>query len=134
MREAKRQIILDSNFLFVPARFKIDIFEDIEELVGGFEPIILSTTLEELKGLSESGSEKVRRETSLARLLAGRCRVIEVRRRSEETYDDVIVRVAKELGYPVATNDRELRRRLRRNGVPTIFLRERSHLEVEGNI
>jgi rRNA-processing protein FCF1 len=32
----------------------------------------------------------------------------------------------------VATNDRELRRKLRREHVPTIFLRERSHLEIEG--
>lgn len=134
LRKVKRRVIFDSNFLFVPVQFKIDVFEAIEGLIGSFEPVVLSTTLEELQVLSKSGSKKVKREADLARLLASKCRVMNVEKGDEETCDDVILRVAKELGCPVATNDRELRRRLRREGVATIFLREKSHLEVEGAI
>ncbi|NIU39058.1 hypothetical protein GWN65_03535, partial [Candidatus Bathyarchaeota archaeon] len=35
---------------------------------------------------------------------------------------------------PVATNDRELRKRLRNLGVPVIFLRQRHRLELEGAV
>ncbi|OYT45037.1 hypothetical protein CW711_06055 [Candidatus Bathyarchaeota archaeon] len=131
-RKKERKVILDLNFLFVPVHFKIDIFEAIEELVGRFEPVVLSTTLDELRRISESGSEKVRREAKLVKLLASRCRLMEVQRGVGETCDDVVVRVAKELGCAVATNDRELRRRLRREGITTIFLRGKSRIEIEG--
>ncbi|KYH39807.1 MAG: DNA-binding protein [Candidatus Bathyarchaeota archaeon B26-1] len=127
-RKTGRKVILDSNFLFVPVHFKIDIFEAIEELVGRFEPIVLSTTLDELRRIFEEGSEKVRREANLVRLLASRCRLMEVQKGVGET----CVRVAKELGCAVATNDRELRRRLRREGITTIFLRGKSRIEIEG--
>ena len=125
---------MDSNFLFIPFQFRVDIFEELSRLLGGYEPIVLSTTIKELKGLVRSGSEKVGRLASSALSLTNKCRIMEVERRLGETYDDVIVRVAKEIGCAVATNDHELRKRLRREGITTIFLRERSHLELEGYV
>ena len=56
----------------------------------------------------------------------------EVEKNLKETNDDVIVRVATKWRCPVATNDRELRKRLRSIGIPVIFLRQRSRLDVEG--
>jgi rRNA-processing protein FCF1 len=46
--------------------------------------------------------------------------------------DDSLVRVAKENGFYVATADAQLRRRCRGEGVPVIFLRQRSHLALDG--
>ena len=132
--ESKRRVILDSNFLFVPLYFKIDVFEEIESLIGKFEPVVLSTTIEELKGIVEKGSEKMRRNVNLALNLARRCTILNVSRGSYESNDDVIVRVAKDNGYAVATNDKNLRRKLRSKGVATIYVRERSKLELDGEI
>ncbi len=97
-----------------------------------FDPILLSPTHRELLGLAERGSPKMRKLASLALKLAEKCRLIHVEPLSGETHDDVIVRVAKEWSCPVATNDRELRKRLRKEKVPTIFLRQRAYLEAEG--
>jgi rRNA-processing protein FCF1 len=66
--------------------------------------------------------------------LAEKCRVIPVEKGLEETYDDVIVRVAAEWKFPVATNDRELRKRLKNLGVPVIFLRQKRRLMLEGAV
>jgi rRNA-processing protein FCF1 len=44
-----------------------------------------------------------------------------------------MLRVAVEWRCPVATNDGELRQKLRNLGVPVVFLRQMSKLEVEGN-
>ena len=129
------KVILDSNFLFVPLQFKVDIFEELTNLINRqFDPILLSSTHEELLRIAEQSSPKMRRLASLALKLAEKCHIIQVEALSGETYDDVIVRVAKKWGCPVATNDRELRKKLRRENVTTIFLRQRAHLEAEGLI
>ena len=128
------KVILDSNFLLVPFQFRIDIFEELNNLLGKAEPIILSTTIEELKKMAEKSSTKKRMQFSAALKLAERCEILEVEKEASESYDDVILRVARELKIPVGTNDMELRKRLRRAGIATIYLRQKSRLVIEGNI
>jgi len=126
------KVILDSNFLFIPFQFRIDIFEELENLLGKVEPIVLSTTLEELTNLVKKGPGKTSREASGAIEFTKKCKVLKVEKKPRESYDDVILRVARELKCPVATNDARLRKRLREARVTTIFLRQKSHLDVEG--
>jgi rRNA-processing protein FCF1 len=124
-------LILDSNFLYIPFIFSIDIFTELDKL-GNFTPIILSSNFEELKKLSKSKSLKKKKQALFALNLAKKCRYFQVNKRKNESYDDVIVRVAKERNWPVATNDRILRLKLRSLNIPTIYLRQKSYLEVEG--
>jgi len=127
------RIILDSSFLFVPSQFRIDIFEELSKLLNQrYDPILLSTTLNELLTMAEKGSPSRRKQASLTLKLAEKCRVINVEKSWEETNDDVILRIATEWKSPVATNDRELRRKLRNRDIPVIFLRGKSRLELEG--
>jgi hypothetical protein len=129
------KIILDSNFLFIPSQFQIDIFEELLNLLNQrFEPILLSVTQQELLTMAEKGSPKTRKQALLALKLAQKCRVVQVKKRREEMHDDVIVRVAQKWKSPVATNDQMLRKRLRKKGVPVIFLREKARLELEGTL
>ncbi len=134
-KEERLRVILDSNFLFVPFQFQVDIFEELANLLNQrFEPIILSSTLRELWGLAESDSSKEQKQALLALKLAERCSVVSVEKGFEESYDDVIVRVASEWKIPVATNDKELRRRLRSLGLPLIFLRQKRRLILQGSV
>jgi len=129
------KVIFDSNFLLVPSQFQLDIFEELTNLLSQrFEPILLSPTYREVLKIAEKGSPKMRKQASLALKLAEKCRVAQVEKGLEETHDDVIVRVAAEWRCPVATNDRELRKRLRNVGVPVIFLRQKQRLELEGTV
>ncbi len=128
-------MILDSNFLFIPSQFQIDIFDELMKLLNQkFEPVLLSPTYKELQKIAVKGSPKIRQHASLALKLAEKCRIIEVQQSFEETHDDVIVRVAAEWRCPVATNDGALRKRLRDINVSVIYLRQRAHLEMEGNV
>ena len=134
-KEEKLKVILDANFLFVPIQFRLDIFEEMAILLNqSFDPILLSSTRRELQGLVKSDSPKERKEALFALKLAEKCRIIPVEKSVGETYDDVIVRVAAEWKSPVATNDRELRRRLRTLGLPVIFLRQKRRLILEGAV
>lgn len=125
---------MDSNFLFVPFQFQVDIFDELGAILGRYDPIVLSATLEELKSLAKKRSVKTRRQASAVLELIKRCRVVEVERKAGESYDDVILRTAEEWRSPVATNDAKLRKRLGAAGLTTIFLRQKSHLEIEGEI
>jgi len=129
------KVILDSNFLFVPSQFKIDIFEDLTTLLNQrYEPILLSSTYHELRKMAEKGSPKLGKQAAMALRLAEKCRIIDVKRSHEETNDDVILRIAAEWKCPVATNDRTLKQRLRDISIPVIYLRQKSRLELEGSI
>jgi len=129
------RVIFDSSFLFIPSQFKIDIFEELEKVLNRrFEPTILSSTYQELQKIAKGRSTKLQRQSAFALKLAQKCRQIKVEKDSDESYDDVIVRGASELGYSVATNDKALRKKLRRKNVAVIFLRQKSHLAVDGVI
>jgi len=127
------KVILDSNFLFIPAKFQIDVFEDLAKLLNQrFEPVLLSSIYQELKTMTEKGAPSRRRQASLALKLAEKCKKIDVEKHLEETNDDVILRIAILWKSPVATNDRELRRKLRARAIPVIYLRSKNRLELEG--
>ena len=126
-------LILDSNFLYIPMKFSIDIFSELNKL-GNFIPIILSSNFEELKKLAKSQSIKKQQQALFALKLAEKCTYFKSNKEKNESYDDVIVRVAKKRKWPVATNDKILRLKLRKLNIPTIYLRQKSFLEVEGYI
>ena len=129
------KVVLDANFFFIPSQFTLDIFEELRNLLNQrFEPILLTSTQKELQGLTQSSSPKKQKQAQLALRLTEKCRTVTIEKRSQETYDDVIVRVAAEWKCPVATNDRELKKRLRNIGVAVIFLRQKHRLAVEGSV
>jgi rRNA-processing protein FCF1 len=134
-KEEGLKVVLDSNFLLVPPQFRLDIFDKLTNLLNRrFEPIILSSTQQEIEGLTESDSPKTRKQALLALKISEKFHVVPVEKSSKETYDDVIVRVATQWKSPVATNDRELRRRLRKIGLPVIFLRQKRRLMLDGAV
>jgi rRNA-processing protein FCF1 len=128
------KVILDSNALFVPLEFKIDIFEELGQLLKrNAEFILLSPVKQELEVLAAGESPKIRRQASFALHLAEKCKLVAVEDLGETT-DDVIIRVAKNWNSPVFTNDRALKRRLRDISVPVIYLRQKSRLDIDGLI
>lgn len=129
------KVILDSNALFVPFQFKIDIFEALETLLGRkFEPILLTPIKKELETIAEKGSPKMRKWASYALKLAEKCVSLELKDEVAESPDDAIVETAKKCNCLVFTNDRELRKRLRDISVPVIYVRQKSHLEIDGRL
>lgn len=127
------KVVLDSNFLFILSQFRIDIFEELSNLLNQqFDPVLLSVTQQELLTMAKKGSPKIRKQASLALKLTQKCHIIQVQTITNESHDDVIVRIAQKLKCPVATNDRTLRKRLRNKGIPVIFLRGKAGLALEG--
>ena len=134
-RNEALKVILDSNALFVPLEFKIDIFAEVERLLNrNVDFILLSPVKRELELLAKKDSPKIRREAVYALKVAEKCKYVAVKEDEKLSTDDVIVKVAKAWNSPVFTNDRQLRRRLRDISVPVIYVRQKSRLEIDGLI
>ncbi|MDQ1280967.1 MAG: uncharacterized protein QG670_2230 [Thermoproteota archaeon] len=127
------KVILDSNFLMIPAEFHLDIFSELDKILNRkIQEIIISPVYDELKWISQNSDPKQRRQAELTLKLIARFEITCVKSNTNETVDDLILRLAKEWQCPVATNDRKLLERLRVSNVPVIYLRQRTHLAVEG--
>lgn len=131
----KLKIILDSNALFVPLQFNIDLFEDLKKLLNrNFELVLLSPTRLELERIATQGSSSMRKNAALALKLAEKCKPLDIGQRTGASTDDLIVQAAAKYKYPVFTNDRQLRNRLRDINVPVVYVRQKSRLEIDGRL
>ncbi len=129
------KVILDSNALFVPLQFKIDIFDALEQLLErNLQLILLSPVKRELEAIVRKGSPKMRKNALHALKLADKCSYFEVDAPNSALADDIIVKIAGEWKSPVFTNDGQLKKRLRDISVPVIYVRQKSRLEIDGMI
>jgi rRNA-processing protein FCF1 len=127
------KIILDSNSLFVPLQFKIDIFEQLRILLSqNFTPVILRPIQRELEKLAKEGSPQTRKNATYALKLAEKCKFVEIGEKASP--DDAILETAAKWNCPVFTNDRQLRKKLRDINVPVIYVRQKSRLEIDGRL
>lgn len=134
-RRGTLPVIIDSNFFFIPIKFRVDIFKEIQRLLEGrARYVVPSPVLGELQLIRQEAKPSIRRQAAFALKLAERCERIEEALREGETVDDLIIRLAESWGCPVATNDAKLRKRLKERSIPVIYLREKSHLELDGII
>ena len=129
------RVLIDANFLMAVVQFRIDVIQELQHLLRGkVEPILISPVEEELRSMTSSHEAKRSRDAARALEIARKMQVEVVERFPNESVDDVLVRVASERGWAVATNDRHLRKRLDAMAVPTIYLRQRSRLEAKGMV
>lgn len=127
-------ILLDTNMLLLIAN-GINVFEQIEEkTLAKPEYIVLKPVIEELEKIMNKGTPSLRRKAGFALEIARKfCKIVDIKTRPGEKVDDLLIRYAAENNAAVATNDRELRKKLREIGIPEIYLREEGMIiEVEG--
>lgn len=110
----------------------MDIIEELERILINPRLIVLKPVEEELMRLRDGAGPKEEKSINLALMLLDHCETLDVERQPGESVDDLIVRLAAARGYIVGTTDSKLRRRLRLKGVPVVYLRQKSHLEIEG--
>jgi hypothetical protein len=129
------KIILDTNAFFVPLQFRIGVPDEVEDLLKRkIEMVLLSHVKRELTILATKRSPSTRKNAEYALKLAEKCTYVEMEPLIAKPTDDVIVTAAREWKAAVFTNDRNLRKRLRDISVPVIYVRQKSHLAVDGMI
>jgi len=118
------RIILDTNFLIDVIRFRIDL--DATDLIGAHQLIILSSVERELIDISRKTSNaSIYAKTALKLIKELDIKIL----KSKENPDNAMVKLADDKTL-IATNDRELRKRLKALGRKTIYLKSKKHLAI----
>lgn len=133
MADLPPKILFDTNFLMIPLRFGVDVFEEAERVLNQLpEYYVTRSVMREIQLLKQGASPSFAKELGFAEGLAERCGVLDVEAEDGETVDDSILRVAVEERMIVGTTDAELGKRLREAGVKVLVLRQRRYLELVG--
>jgi len=123
------RVIADTSFLMVPSLFGVDIVRELDRLIERpHELVIPSPVIQELRRISEQGKPKERAAAKIGLILAKRGKVV----KAKDAADEAILNLALKGRCVVGTTDAALRKDLRRRGVPVIYLRQRSHLAIDG--
>lgn len=127
-------ILLDANFLLVPVIYRIDLISELYRLLSTpFKIVVLSGIIDELKIKYKSLKEgKKRKEILFAMNFAKQFEIIDWPKKEYTDMDDAIIDFALMHDAIIATNDKQLRKKLKQQGIPTIFVRKRKYLKLEG--
>lgn len=123
-----QKILLDTNFLLLPAQFNVDIFSEIDRIcLFKYQLFILDKTIDELKKIIADKKQKLknRQAAKLALLLLKEKKVKILKTKADLPVDDIIVGLK---GYIVATQDIGLKRRLKSKKTKLITLRAKKKL------
>ena len=118
-----RTVLLDANALLMPFQFRLNLEAELRRLLGEVDIAVPTPVLEEVRLLATHD-----RRARAAERLAAKYRSVE----GHGSADDAILDLALALHAVVVTSDQPLLDRLKREGVPRVFLRSRSHLALEG--
>jgi len=124
---APREVLLDTNALLLPHQSRIDIFAELERLGFG-KPLVPKAVLRELGSIAATGSPRDRTAARVGMELATtRSEILP----GEGRVDDLLVRLGAERGAAVLTNDKELKKRLKKAGIALVYPKRKT-LEAAG--
>ena len=120
-----RDILLDTNFLVAPFQMNVSIFEELDETYPGNKVFTLDLVVEEAKSI-ESG-----KYGGLVQKLIENEEIEVLDTTGNGFVDDLLVELSEE--FLIATNDKELKKRILEKGRPVLFIRNSSHLSIENS-
>ena len=125
-----KRIIIDTNFLMVPSKFKVDIFSEFNRLCHfNYELCIFDKSINELENIIEKQSLKEKRFAKFALKLI-EVKKLKIIKSEEKEQKDVDLLILNNLNKDtiVATQDMELKREILKKAVPIITLRKKQYL------
>ncbi|HME87194.1 MAG TPA: nucleotide-binding protein [Candidatus Nanoarchaeia archaeon] len=124
-----QKILLDTNFIMIPAQFKVDIYSEIKRICPfKHELYVLDKSLMELDTIIEEQRGKNKAAARLAKAILEAQKPKTLKTTSKDYVDSIILDLE---GFIVATQDRVLRADLKKKGVKTIVLRQKKYLILE---
>lgn len=129
------KVIIDTNFLLIPATQNVDIFEGIVNAAGdSVELLTVDLVIEELELLVTSNDLKLKdREAAKLALALLKQKNLKIEHCSNEHTDDAILKKALEFkqesgSVAIATQDKELISRALSSGVQIFTLRQKKQV------
>lgn len=126
-----KKILLDTNFLLIPYQFRVDIFTQIDKIATfEYELFILDKSLEELKKIVSDQKGKNKDAAKIALKLIAIKNIGVIKTKGSGRTDDIILNIASKDDFIVATQDKDLKRRLINQDISVIILRQKKRLAI----
>ena len=124
----RNEVAFDTNFLIYAVQSKQDIFTQLEQLFGEKVSFVVPEQVDrELSKLSMKGG-KLTKNIKLVRMLMQAKSVVK-KKVVARNADAALLKLAKN-GTLVATNDRELKRKINAASEKVAYLRQKSYIEI----
>jgi rRNA-processing protein FCF1 len=125
-----KTIILDTNFLVDCLSWKVDFFRELERIIPcTYRLMSVDKTLDELDTIITKGKPDVKIGARLANQLIMKKR-IGIILTDKKGYTDTLILKVADKDTIVATQDQDLKRRLKAKGIPVIIIRQKKFLEL----
>jgi len=120
-----QKVVLDTNALFFPFKFSINLEEEILQLVGRCEIVVPDVAISELEKLRREGNK----EAGAANKFLERFDRLTCNPAMKG--DAAILDAAKNVNGILVTSDKELIRKAKAEGLKVIFLRGKQRLQIK---
>ncbi|MCQ2972091.1 MAG: twitching motility protein PilT [archaeon] len=127
-----KEVVIDTNFFMVQFQFNVDIIDELKKALPSYKLTTTKFVVNELKGLKKNNKSKTRMNASLALKLAQspKIEIKDIPLLEDEAVDDALLRISDVL----ATNDIELKKRAKDNGITVAYLRQKRYIAIDGKI
>lgn len=125
--EEKKIIALDTSFLISAIELKIDVFEEIKKTFPIKELVIPIQVKKELDGLKQK-SEKMKKQVILIEKMLEENNVKTISTSNKKADEALLEFSGKAI---IATNDMELRQKIKQKKQKTIFIRKKKLLGMD---
>ena len=124
-----KRIILDTNFLLVPLKFRVDIFSEIHRICDfHYKLLAYEGTIEELRKII-SGQKGINKKAAQFGLKIIKLKNIEILKDTNDKDVDSMILENCDNNTIVATLDIALKKKLMEKNVPVIILRQKEYLK-----
>ncbi|RME55434.1 hypothetical protein D6777_00510 [Candidatus Woesearchaeota archaeon] len=126
-----QNIVLDTNFLVTAYKFKLDIFEELKNVLDTkFQVYIVDKTINELEKLIKSGklTDKVGAMVSIKYLKRKNIKIINT---VQDNDVDELLLALSPAQFIVATQDKALKKRLKQKKFKVLTIRQRKQIVLE---
>jgi len=119
-------VVADTNFLLAPFQLRFNLEYELERVLGSYKIVVPKRVLNELKSLAGMRiKDAIAARNALDMIKRKNFEIVDFKKNRA---DDEIIEAAKTLKGIVATNDKELKARALKEGLPCIFVREKKYL------
>jgi rRNA-processing protein FCF1 len=130
-----KKIIIDTNFLMVPYKFRVDIFSELNRVCNfNYQLFIFQQSINELKNIINKQSGKNRKAAQFALKLIKLKNINIIKSDENEDVDSLILQSVNK-NTVIATQDTKLKKELLKKGSAIITLRQKKYLQLlEGKL
>lgn len=125
---SENKVALDTSMLLSIGELKIDVFEEISKKLGKTQFFVIEPVQKELLKLSKQGKKLCLNAEIADRLLKlNHAKILKV----EEKNADRALEKLSQKGVIIATNDRELRKKIQAKSGRIILIKQKKFIEIE---